>query len=101
MGYFGQRFIRRNGHEPIAIDRSGVGLGVAFDSDAGANRVTSSDAAAGMRASTAVEAIEPNNTGSVALLELDGDWRSDGLRKSQHWECCDESENRNEKQLHD
>ena len=102
LGYFGQRFIRQNGHDlRIATDRSGIGASVAHGSDVGATRVLSNGAAAGTRASTVVEVIDLDNTGIGALLELDEGWRSDGLRKSQHWECCDESENRNERKLHD
>jgi len=109
--------IKRNGHDlRIAIDNGGVVASVALDSNVSALSVTSHGLAAVTRAFMVAELSFLNDTGIVALpiglacfdrgtredcrSRQFCNWRSDGLRKSQHWECCDESEDRDERQPH-
>ena len=99
----------------ITIDFSGVVTSVALDCNVRAFSVLSHGGAGGTRASTVAEAIDLDDTSVVAPLELacfdratrvDSrsrqfcSWRSNWFGKSQRWECCNESENGNERQLH-
>ena len=81
----------------IAIDFSGVVTSVALDCNVRAFSVLSHGGAGGTRASTVKDGIDLDDTGVVAPLELPC---SNWFGKSQCWECCNESENGNERQLH-